>query len=415
MMEERAGQARGWVGFVIGDAVSTVGDALFNVTAMWVVYRISGSSLETGIIQILWQTPPAVFGGPAGVWVDRRDPKAVLVLSNVSCGVVVGLLGVATLASGAVSVAGVLAVVFVLNLLVTVMSPARYAMVPRLVRGDRLGSFNGFLSMVRNGGSLTGSAAAGVLLATVGRTWGMLGDALSFLAGGVLLGATLPNATGKGRNSQQAGRSWWEEMTEAASWIRKEPTVRVFVVVLTLGNVASFAGPLYPALVRLRLGAGPGSYGAIEACGVAGAMLGGALCGPLQRRLGARRLMVGALWVAGLCLLGVGGSVWVPVTAALELVYGFAVTPAFVGASTVTQLLVPAEMRGRVGGLIRALSAAVIPASTLLGGWLADVVGPAPVVAAGGVWIVGVGVVALTSRGDPPGDQPTAGRSPRTC
>lgn len=155
-----------------------------------------------------------------------------------------------------------------------------------------------------------------------------------------------------------------------------------------LVNVASFIGPLYPALVRERLGGGAAEYGILEAAGIAGGVVGGALTGHLERRLGAGRLVAAGWGVVGACLVGVAASIWIPLTFALEVVAGFAMTASNVTLFALIQSLVPEGYLGRVIGLSRSLAVLAIPMSALTGGWLAGVVGVVPVYAAGGLWLL---------------------------
>jgi predicted MFS family arabinose efflux permease len=64
----------------------------------------------------------------------------------------------------------------------------------------------------------------------------------------------------------------------------------------------------------------------------------------------------------------------------------------------VLQACIPEDYRGRVFALTSGMAVVAIPASALLGGWLADLFGPAPLFAVAGIWILGTALVAWMYR-----------------
>jgi MFS family permease len=54
--------------------------------------------------------------------------------------------------------------------------------------------------------------------------------------------------------------------------------------------------------------------------------------------------------------------------------------------------------RGRAWGITSSVAVTSIPLSTLIGGWLADILGVAPLFAGGGVFIIGVAALAWSNR-----------------
>jgi len=100
--------------------------------------------------------------------------------------------------------------------------------------------------------------------------------------------------------------------------------------------------------------------------------------------------------MAGGCTVGMAASSWLPLTAALEAaVFGLTAGSGAMGA--VTQMLVPERYRGRVWGLSGSVAVVSIPLSSLLGGWLTDSVGVAPLFATGGIVMMGVAALAQSN------------------
>jgi MFS family permease len=78
------------------------------------------------------------------------------------------------------------------------------------------------------------------------------------------------------------------------------------------------------------------------------------------------------------------------------MVFGLTVGSVSMGA--LVQALIPEDYRGRVWGITGSLAVMAIPLSALIGGWLADILGVAPLFATGGVVIIGVAALAWSNR-----------------
>lgn len=173
-----------------GQTISTVGDAFFNLAAMWVVYTQSGSALQTALVQVIWQLPSILIGPLAGIWADRGDRKKIMVVTNVLSAAVVGALAATTPAGGHLSRVFVFVAVFLLNSLAMFLAPAQFSIMPEIVDRDLLATASGLFSTATGAASLLGNAMAGVVIAAVGAAWAFVVDALSFLVAALSIAAS---------------------------------------------------------------------------------------------------------------------------------------------------------------------------------------------------------------------------------
>jgi MFS transporter, DHA3 family, macrolide efflux protein len=383
-----------------GQSVSIVGDNFFNLAVMWVIYTQSHSVLQTSFIQVVWHLDRIIFGPLAGIFADRWDRKLIMVLTNVLSAVVVGALAAVMLARGQAPSAIISVAVFLLNGLITFFGPAQASLMPEVVGRDLLATAGGLFTTVGNVASLAGSALAGVVVAAMGAAWAVVGDAVSFLVAALSIAvARLPARTIQIYSSPDEKRpSFLREIRDGWRAIAGQPVMRAMVWLSLLINVASFLGPLYPALVGQRLHGNAATLGAIEAAGVIGGMGGGALAGAMERRLGAGHLLAAGWVLAGIGTLGLATSTWLPLTAALEAAVTFGVTVGSVSVGALVQALVPENYRGRVWGITGSVAVMSIPLSALIGGWLADILGVAPLFGAGGAFILGVAALAWSNQ-----------------
>lgn len=123
--------------------VSTFGDAFFNIAVLWVVYTQTGSTLQTAIVQVVWNLSDAIFGPLAGVLADRWDRKWILVATNILSAIVVAGLAGLMAGRGGASPPAIFVTVFALNLLSTFVAPVTAALMPALVGRELLATAGG--------------------------------------------------------------------------------------------------------------------------------------------------------------------------------------------------------------------------------------------------------------------------------
>ena len=383
-----------------GQSVSYFGDAFFNLAVMWVVWSETQSTLQTAIIQAVWHIPDIIFAPLAGVLADRWDRKAIMVTTNVGAAAVVGAVALVVVLVGHLPPAIAFVAIFKLNGLTTFMNPARASVMPSVVGRDLLTTAQGLFSTARETAALAGSAPAGLVIAAAGAVWALAVDAASFLfvslciAIARLPGRAAPSDASNGARAGLSPRSVARDLREGWRTASGLPVVRALLWLGVLINVGSFIGPLWPALVQERLGGGAGSYGVLLAASTAGGMIGGLVAGPLERRLGAGRILASGWSLAGICGLGIAVSTSLPVTMVLEFVETMGIVASMVASGAIMITSVPEEYRGRVFGMVRSLSVVLIPASALAGGWVAEFVEIWTMFAAAGAFILALALLA---------------------
>jgi DHA3 family macrolide efflux protein-like MFS transporter len=385
---------RSFVALWLGQGTSTFGDALFNVAIVWTVYSRTGSILATATVQILTHVSAALVGMIAGVYADIWDRRRIIVLSNICAAVVVGAVVCFIPSWSTTSVFVVFTAVLLLTAVTTWASPARASLLPEVVGAEYMAVASGLYSMASQGAAFVGTALAGIIIALVGAVWAVVGDALSFVA--MALAACLVRIAPRTLDTTAARnrRLFGQELKNGLGVVWGSRVLRGLIGLTVLINVAWYIGPIWPALVRVQLHGGSAAYGALEAVAVAGGQASGALAGELERRLGAGQVIVGGWLVAGIATVGIALSHSLTITAALEVAQVFGLVTGSVASGALSIVLVSDEYRGRVSGMSGALGVVMIPASALVGGLLADRFGPGPLVAAGGVWIVCVALLA---------------------
>ena len=175
---------------LIGEFVSSIGDWLYLVALVVLVYRETEDPIILGIVGAVRMLPYIFLSIPAGIITDRFDRRYVLLASDLAraaCMVVLAILVASDGPLWAITVVAMLAASFS-----TFFYPAIGALLPSLVRDEReFGPANSAWATLDNFAWIVGPGIAGLLLVTgdIGLAFAL--NAVSFLLIAVILW-TLP-------------------------------------------------------------------------------------------------------------------------------------------------------------------------------------------------------------------------------
>jgi MFS family permease len=273
------------------ESVSVLGDALWPVALAFAVLDLTGSASDLGLVLLANLVPRIVFMVVGGVWADRITPQRMMIASHVARFVTQGAQGY-LLVSGHATIGTLVALQVARGVGSAFYRPAATGVVPRVVSREELQSANALLWLAANVSSFVGPAIAGVLVATVGPGWAILGDSASFLVAALLL-AALPR---EDLPAAAAQKSFWQDLVEGWDAVRARTWVWSSIIYFSafqLVYLSSFS-VLGPVVSRNSLGGAP-AWAAISASGAAGAVIGSLAA----YRVRPRRPLVTAFALAG--------------------------------------------------------------------------------------------------------------------
>lgn len=361
-----------------GDIVSQIGSqiTLFALPYLAVVALRAGGG-QIGPLQALYTLPFLLVPLAAGVWLERRSLRSVLVATNLGCAVLV--LSVPLLAAAGRLSLTQLYVIAVLGGAATVTAEiAKLTLVPQLVRADRLATANSRLGIGIAVGITAGPGLAGLLTGAVGAPFALIVDGATYV---FCVATVLRIRHREPAHRPPPGRDLRAELADGLRTVFGTPPVRWIAIHAALFNAAVQVLSVAVLLYFVRdLGFGGGAYGVVLLCGGVGAVLGSLAAPALIRRLGHGRAMLGAL---GLCVnafwflpLAHGGRTVTVVWFALTLLVGLIGSGVGgVVATTVRQLLTPVALHRKMNGSYQMVNFGAIPVGALVGGALADRLG----------------------------------------
>jgi MFS family permease len=393
---------------LFGEFVSSIGDWLYLVALLVVVYQRSNDTLLLGIVGAARILPYVFLSVPAGIVADRFDRRLILLSTDIARGAIMVAL------AALVAVDGPLWAIVALSILATCFSsffgPTIGSYLPMLVGDEsRLGPANSAWASLDNLSFVVGPAIAGLLIAGSGLTLAFILNALSFAVVAVVLWrlpSGRPANAGVDATGTHAGGAS-KPAAEAAIW--RSIAVRVAGLGL-LSVVAEFCfGGLTVLTVVLATSAfhaGEEATGYLNAAigvgGLVGAVGSGALV--LRPRLGPPLIIGGLLLGAGVITLGAVSSL-PPALIAIAVASAGILLTQVVGA-TIFQRVVPDAIRGRALGAIATAAMLAYAAGSFALPVLTGLIGVLPVLVVSGLAIVVCTFVAVAAVG------PAATRSP---
>src|SRR5690349_3727939 len=175
---------------LIGEFVSSIGDWLYLVALVVLVYQETQDPIILGIVGAMRMLPYIFLSIPAGFIADRFDRRYVLLVSDLARGACMLVLAVLVANHGplwAVTAVAMLAASFS-----TFFYPAIGALIPSLVRDEReFGPANSAWATLDNFAWIVGPGIAGLLLAAGDLVLAFVLNAVTFLVIAAILW-TLP-------------------------------------------------------------------------------------------------------------------------------------------------------------------------------------------------------------------------------
>jgi MFS family permease len=389
---------------LIGEFVSSIGDWLYLVALLVVVYAESGDPVVLGIIGAARVLPYVLLSVPAGIAADRYDRRLILLSTDIIRGLIMVVIAAIVFLNGPTILVVVLAVLA--TCFSAFFSPAIGAFLPSLVRDEsELGPANSLWSSLDNLAFFVGPAFAAILLGFGQLPLAFVLNAVTFAVVAAVLWR-LPSAMSAKPEAKAIGEAVEEAKEQAAAEpsvsIRDalRPVMRPLLGISTINIVGGFVfGGLGMLTVVLAVQyynvgeAGTGLFNsAIGVGGVVGAFVAGALV--LRRRLGPP-MLIGAVAIgASVVALGILPAQFFGLALVAMGVASAGSLLTEIVSTTLFQRIVPDAIRGRTIGIMDTASVLAYAAGSLVLPIIAAN-DPLPALVASGVAMAVAGTIAV--------------------
>jgi MFS family permease len=382
--------------------LSQVADGVSRLALLWFVYSVTGSALKTSVIGLLQTLPPILLGPLIGVSVDRLPKKAILIITDVARGIMIGLVP-CWLSIEVFTVDMLYLLVFLYGIATAMFVPTLSSSVPFLVDRPRFVAANAMLQSTTSIGIIIGPLLSGFGIAFTGSQEVLCANALIYFASAVcLVPIRLPQGSwahpGRG-----AVAATLQDLTEGIRYALVSQ--RAILMLILMASIYTFGAgaftTLFPVFAKKMLALGPVEVGylwswlgiglflvslalvtwtrwdigkRIQVVSISSAIGGAALCGLVLTH----SLTIATVLVA---IIGMGFGTWTPI------------------AWSMIQEFVPPQMVGRVMAIYTAIATATSLAGISFFGWVTELAGePTSVLGIGVVFFMLGAAAALASR-----------------
>jgi MFS family permease len=348
-----------------GQVVSALGTRVSGIATPLLALAITGSALETGVVEFAGTLPILLLTLYAGVAVDRYDRKRMMLACEAARALALASIAVGVLA-GVVSFGQLAVVAFIDGAAFTIFEVAQRAALRQLVPVDRLSHAASLNQRREYGAMLLGTPLGGALYG-VGRAIPFAADAVSYAVSffsDILISRPLnerraqPATTGKVH----------AEIVEGLRWVWREPFLRTNSILVTASDLTVNSLYLVVVVVARRHGASSALVGGMLLFLGLGGVIGTLIAPRLLRTVPLKAGIYGTL-VTITALLPIVATVHDPLI--LGLVYGtmFIPYPTWgAGLSAYRAARIPDEIQGRAQSVFTLLSLGAVPFGMLATG-----------------------------------------------
>ncbi|HEY7525947.1 MAG TPA: MFS transporter [Candidatus Limnocylindria bacterium] len=389
---------RSFVYLWTGQLISTIGDALTSLAAGIIVFQVTHSILNVGIMLMVSSIPTLVFGLIAGVIVDRYDRKAIMVVTVVLQAGLVAAIPLSLALTG--SIFWLYLIVLLSASVRQFFDPANDSVLPEVASDEELAAANSLMAIAQFGSTAVGFALAGLLIATNQEVVFWF-DAATFLFAGLMI--SLVTVKPLETEDRTSIGDIIRNLGFGAAFILRTPVLRSLTIVRTPAMIVfGLQNVLLLPFALEVLKATEFEYGLQEGITSVGFVIGSLMMARYAERLREGTWLVLSflgMGVAGL-LYALSSNIWLAI--GLIGVSGILNAPSFVAGRLISQRNTPREVRGRVFSTNYVIRDVVYVIGMGLAG-LADLWNPQVMFAVSSVLLIGIALfgAALPGIGQP--------------
>lgn len=353
-----------WLALII----SGLGNSLYFVALMWIIWDITKSTVHSGFFAIVYDIPQIVLGLWIGVVISRYSLKKIIVLTDIIRGITVLLLILFYLLDylnlyvlyGAILIEGIMLVI---------NRPAQSSILPQIVNKDKLEVANAVTQLTNRIISVAGYGLAGVIISTLGALLSLIYNAISFFISAILIN----KISIEGKNTIKG--SIKESFKEGFLYLKKE---HVLIIIFGIGILMNVGGApitvLGPAFSENILHAGATGYGIVQASWFLGIAFGAVIIGTYFSKKLWITLSIG-FFVQGIAQIAFGLSSNIALALLFIFIHGIFMSVANIPLFSFVQRYVPSVYLPHVFSILGTLVMAVNPLAYAAAGFLADSIG----------------------------------------
>ncbi|MCQ4637387.1 MFS transporter [Anaerovorax odorimutans] len=362
----------------IGQTVSLIGSSAVQFAMIWWMAIETDSPIMMSLAGLVAFLPQLILGPFAGVWIDRRKRKTVVIAADMFVGLVAAAFAIAFVI-GRPPVWSVCLVLGIRAIGGVFHTPAIQALIPMLVPSQELMKANGWSQFMQSGAFMLGPVFGAFLFGAFSMPVILLTDLLGAMA------ACITVAVIKIREPEKSGTEYpnfRREFKEGIAVFRADP--RLLHLLINAAVCMVFFLPLaslYPLMSSSYFKVNAFHAGIVEFLYAAGMMVSALVIGQLFQKTNRLRLARMGLLLLGIIILACGilpaDYVFFWIFAGLCLLMGACGNVYGLPVMTYMQETVAPESLGRAFSLLGSVMSLAMPLGLLIAGPCAEKLGVA--------------------------------------
>jgi len=352
-----------------GQVFSSMGTWMDQVTRGWLIYDLTNSALQLGLVRGIQAIPFLLLSPIAGSTADRYSRKFQVVSAQFANGFLYAVTAV-LIFTALIKPWHVYVAAFLMACVQVFLQPSRAAMISDSVPAKNLTNAIGLNAVVFNMARSTGPALSGVLISLFGTGFSYAVQAVFFILATVwtmrMSSARYksPSARGHGGHEESFGQSIIEGWK--FSWRKVEVRSGILVVIIAALFMIPFS-TLLPVFARDLLHVGARGQGLLLTSMGIGALCSSLVIASIGDRMPRGLLMVGGVALYGVLVVIFSASPWFPLSMALMAIIGICHVSSHALVQTVIQTYSPPEFRGRTIAIFHMTQVLLLLGGMLIG------------------------------------------------
>jgi MFS family permease len=365
-----------------GQLSSVLAQNMEGVAQGWLVLELTDSPLMLGVTGLAFAAPTIALTLLGGVIADRADRRRIMILSQAVTALMFFALATLVLLD-LIALWHVIAVAVLSGCVRAFDRPSRMALLPQMVPKDDIANAVAIGGTIWQLNRLVGPALAGMMIYLIG-----IGPTYYFCFAASLFAVILwlsirlvePSITA-------ATGGLMEHMAEGLNFIRRNELYFVFIAMIFFNSAFGMSYLiLMPVFARNVLEVGSQGFGFLQSVGGAGALVGVLAVAWFSHARGKGLQALFGATAFGMLLIAFAVSRSYPLSLTLAFALGTASQFYMTTISSILQVNLPNELRGRVMG-IYGLVWELMPVGGMIAGVIAELAGAPVAVAIGGFMV----------------------------
>lgn len=356
---------------LLGRLITNFGDSLYAIASTLLVYKMSGSTIYSGLTLFLTSST-AIVQLLLSPILDKINMKKFLILSQFFQAVLILIIPF-LYKFGKLSVYHIMIIMPLISLINQLVYPGQISLLPKILSEKELVTGNSLMTMAYQGSNAIFDTLAGFIISIYGFMAAFFADSISFILTGILfcsLSKKLNHSKKREEKSKEnLIKNHFKSLKDGLDLFRDSRIFTLVFGIVFINFSATSISAVLPAFAQNEI-----FYSLMLAGMGAGLLLGSLFAGFPKLK----KISLGKLYIYGMMIVALAWILFSNFQNNIKIgvvLYGlgwFVVGVINVYAQTMVQIIVPSEKIGSAMGAMVGISTFMAPLGALLGGYLGE-------------------------------------------